>query len=117
MFSFGRYRFKTARLNATETSGHAKIGLIDFEKQYERLSKRSGVGQFTFQFSVETDELLKVHSEFSGKRSSIERKRPSRIPKISSHPTNIRPISKSHLPNCRYIDISIELLLSLLIST
>jgi hypothetical protein len=45
-------------LNATETSGHAKIGLRDFEKQYERFSKRLVVSQFALQFSVETDEFL-----------------------------------------------------------
>jgi hypothetical protein len=42
--------FGPAGPNATETSGHAKIGLIDFKKQYERFSKTSVVGQFALQF-------------------------------------------------------------------
>jgi hypothetical protein len=54
----------TAGPNATEASGHVKIGLMDVEKQYEGLSKRSVVGQFALQFSVETNELLGVHSKF-----------------------------------------------------
>jgi hypothetical protein len=64
MVSFGWYRFSATGPEATETSGHAKIGLIDFEKQCKRFSKRSVVGQFALHFSVETDELLGVHSKF-----------------------------------------------------
>jgi hypothetical protein len=75
------------------------------------------VGQFALHFSVETDELLGVHSKFWGKRPSIEKKRSSRIPRISSHPTNIRPVSTSRFPNRSYIDIIIKSLFSLLIST
>jgi hypothetical protein len=33
--------FGRAGPNATETSGHAKIGLLDFEKLHERFSKGS----------------------------------------------------------------------------
>jgi hypothetical protein len=63
MFSFGRHQFRD-NPNATEASDHAKIGLIDSEMQYGRFSKRSVVGQFVLQFSVETDELLGVYSKF-----------------------------------------------------
>jgi hypothetical protein len=52
----------TAGPNAIETSGHAEIGPIDFEKQSDKFSKRSEVGQFALQFSVETDEPSGMHS-------------------------------------------------------
>jgi hypothetical protein len=64
MFSFADIDLGTAGPNAIKTSSHAKIGLIDFEKQSERFSKRSVVGQSSLHFSVETDELLGGHSKF-----------------------------------------------------
>jgi hypothetical protein len=49
--------FGTTGQNAKGTSGYEKTGLIDVEKQCERLSKRSVVGEFPFQFSVENRDL------------------------------------------------------------